>query len=154
MPAYPLYKKRSAGVLKHCRRFSSQRVLARMTSPTVFYQGPVVTREEALSKKLTYYFTGISCRNGHIDERITISCKCRTCLRAARIKERQRNLARYKNCEKTYRHNNKEKISARDKAYRDKKLDHIKVRQKLYYQKNKENITNNRHNIIKIIKIR
>jgi hypothetical protein len=65
MPLAALYKNETAMRYQRIRRFSSQRVLARMTSPTVLYHGPIVTREEALSKQLTYYFTGTPCRNEH-----------------------------------------------------------------------------------------
>lgn len=45
------------------------------------YSGPIVTLENARSLGLLRYFTGKSCKNGHIDERATINSACITCKR-------------------------------------------------------------------------
>lgn len=39
----------------------------------------IVSRKEALSKGLTTYFTGKSCKQGHVSERRTSNCHCVTC---------------------------------------------------------------------------
>jgi len=52
-----------------------------MAEVTIHYAGPLVTREEAKSQKLTRYFTGIACSNGHIEQRLTCNGKCFTCSR-------------------------------------------------------------------------
>jgi hypothetical protein len=43
-----------------------------------------ITRKEALSKNLSYYFTGKPCRNGHICLRQTRSGNCYICAQKAR----------------------------------------------------------------------
>lgn len=43
----------------------------------------IISRQEAQSLGLKRYFTGKSCKHGHIDERTIGSCSCFTCLRLA-----------------------------------------------------------------------
>lgn len=40
---------------------------------------PIVTRKEALEKRLTRYCTGKPCHRGHFADRYTLSCKCTIC---------------------------------------------------------------------------
>lgn len=40
----------------------------------------IITRRDAISQKLTKYFTGELCRNGHLAERYTSSAVCKDCL--------------------------------------------------------------------------
>jgi hypothetical protein len=40
-----------------------------MANDYVPYDGPIVTRAEALARGLTRYFTGKPCKRGHISER-------------------------------------------------------------------------------------
>jgi len=56
-----------------------------------------VSRQEAKQKKLTRYFTGKSCKHGHIVERLTVNgacCKCAS-LSAGIIQQRYRKEKRY-----------------------------------------------------------
>lgn len=39
-----------------------------------------VSRQEAISRKLSRYFTGKACRSGHIAERYTVSSSCVECV--------------------------------------------------------------------------
>lgn len=43
------------------------------------YDGQIVTRKTAISKNLKLYFDGIRCKNGHLAQRNTKSCKCVIC---------------------------------------------------------------------------
>lgn len=67
----------------------------------------VVTRKEACQAKLTRYFLGVPCRNGHICERYTNSAHCVECDKIDR---------------KKYRNTHRESIKAQTKRYRAKKL--------------------------------
>lgn len=41
----------------------------------------IITRQQALSLRLSKYFTGEPCKNGHVAERYTYSCTCQLCIR-------------------------------------------------------------------------
>lgn len=47
-------------------------------------QMEIITRQDAIQSRLSKYFTGVACRNGHIAERYTQSSVCKDCLRPAR----------------------------------------------------------------------
>ena len=56
---------------------------------TTHYEGPIVTRDEALARELKRYFTGETCPRGHIAERFTTvgqySGSCCECNRARQL---------------------------------------------------------------------
>jgi len=80
----------------------------------------IVTRQEAIEKKLKYYFTGKPCKRGHISER-TISCICVQC---------------HKENGEKYRNENKEKIKKYSVENRHKYYSTEKRRKQ--YRKNVE----------------
>ncbi|PPD55485.1 MAG: hypothetical protein CTY12_00485 [Methylotenera sp.] len=41
----------------------------------------IITRKQAIEQKLKYYYTGIPCKRGHIDRRLTSVSTCCTCIR-------------------------------------------------------------------------
>ena len=49
----------------------------------------IISREEAIKKGLTRYFTGLPCVNGHISERSTADRNCRACVNERRSKKTQ-----------------------------------------------------------------
>lgn len=51
-----------------------------MAEITVHYEGPIVTRPEAMALGLKRYFTGKPCKHGHVDERYISSKQCVRCL--------------------------------------------------------------------------
>ena len=52
-----------------------------MAKPYVPYEGPLVTKAEAIAKGLKFYFLGSRCRRmDHLSERLVSSGNCRTCL--------------------------------------------------------------------------
>lgn len=57
----------------------------------------IISREEAIKKKLKRYYTGKECKNGHFSERKTINGQCIQCAysiykkRYERIKEALKN---------------------------------------------------------------
>lgn len=46
-----------------------------------------ITREQALSKGLKFYYTGKPCKNGHDTHRWTHNRQCRMCMKAHNFKE-------------------------------------------------------------------
>ena len=46
-----------------------------------------ITREQALSKGLKFYYTGKLCKNGHDTHRWTYNRQCRLCLKSHKFKE-------------------------------------------------------------------
>jgi hypothetical protein len=56
-------------------------------SPSLDYSGPIVTRDTAKAQGLTRFFTGETCRAGHIAQRMVSNRVCCTCL-AARTRAR------------------------------------------------------------------
>jgi 5-methylcytosine-specific restriction endonuclease McrA len=51
--------------------------------PEVLYDGPVLSRQEAIKTGQTRYFTGKVCPKGHVDQRGTANKACISCLNAA-----------------------------------------------------------------------
>ena len=46
-----------------------------------------ITREQALSKGLKFYYTGKTCKNGHDTHRWSHNRQCRLCLKSHKFKE-------------------------------------------------------------------
>jgi hypothetical protein len=69
----------------------------------ILYQGPIVTRDEARSKGLLRFFTGIPCPHGHIDERYV---SCNRCVECALI-----------SANKTYHENHDREVERRRDYY-------------------------------------
>jgi hypothetical protein len=53
-----------------------------MAEVTVFYEGPVVTRRDAMALGLKRYFTGRACIHGHVAERTVAQRSCLICRRS------------------------------------------------------------------------
>jgi hypothetical protein len=50
----------------------------------------VMTREQAIERGATRYYTGGPCRHGHDAERYTLNGSCVTCTREAKIEHNKR----------------------------------------------------------------
>ena len=72
----------------------------------------IISREEAKSQGLQLYFTGVLCRNKHIDQRYVSSKRCRTCIVNLNAKFRKNHLEDMRNRERAYRNANKNKRRA------------------------------------------
>ena len=55
----------------------------------------VLTKEEALEKGLTFYFTGKPCKHGHISERLVKGGSCKECKNTISAKKREENREKY-----------------------------------------------------------
>ncbi len=85
----------------------------------------VISKYEANVLDLKYYFTGLKCKNGHIDKRRVSNSDCMSCR-----KERG----------ERYKIDNREKVLARNKRYRENNKDKTLA----YQVKNKERIAKNK----------
>ena len=123
---------------------------AALTKPYVAYDGPVVTRVEAIERGLKRYFTGTECPHGHLSEKIVSSRGCMQCLaekNARLVKEGYfRKWIKKKNSETpgySRRHDpDGAKANARRRARRadpEKKAKELQYERDLY-QKNREEI--------------
>jgi hypothetical protein len=82
--------------------------------------GPFISREQAKTQGIKWYFTGIPCKHGHIDVRQLVNQCCRTCgnkrLREAYAKNPQKDIDRVRR----YQIANPEGTSLRRKKSADK----------------------------------
>lgn len=109
----------------------------------------LISREEARTRGLVSYFTGVLCKNDHLDKRYTHTGICYACKRARasrwyknspqivkQINDRSRakNPDRVKATQNRWNENNKEKLRKikrrNKKKHRDKYLEADKIRQK------------------------
>lgn len=113
----------------------------------------VISRKEAKAQGLKFYFTGKTCKFGHVTERYAGNGVCVECHSGQQAEYRQNNkklLAGYnaeyqKNNKKRlsvysaeYRANNKDRISERDAKYRANNKERISEYNAEWYQNNKE----------------
>lgn len=104
----------------------------------------IISRQEAKSKGIEFYFTGKSCKHGHIALRKVNNKKCTECIKIENSSEskkrymteyRKQNRQKIREINLAYRLNNKEKIAAKDKRY-------YESHGKLVYQRRKEYFSN------------
>ncbi len=84
--------------------------------------GRIITRPEALEQGRKYYFTGKPCKNGHVDWRFVISCRCATCDKAYKARHRRNNREREnERCRVWYRKNKRRKSEYDANWYKNNK---------------------------------
>lgn len=100
----------------------------------------VITRKEAKALGLIRYFTGQSCRFGHVCERYTNNSHCLECepAEAARYRERHRQVIREKNAR--YRRLNKDALNEKHREYRAQNLAKIAKKDQEYRIANREKL--------------
>lgn len=81
----------------------------------------IVSLEDARSKKLKYYFTGIKCSRGHVNERLVINRSCKICFSL--------NSAKYSKSEKRKAYYREYTKSEKFKQWRSKYLQLEKVKE-------------------------
>lgn len=99
----------------------------------------VVTKAEAVSQNLEYYFTGKPCKNGHTSRRFTSDSKGRTCEKCYReyhVKNKERIAITHAKS----RASNRQALCERSKSYRTNNLEHCKKRDKQRYENKKEEV--------------
>jgi Recombination endonuclease VII len=91
-----------------------------MAEVIVLYDGPIVSRAEALSQNYARYFTGKPCRHGHIAERL-ICGHCSACQTGAARKSREafrkRERARLREEQRKWREANRDKDRAASRRW-------------------------------------
>lgn len=99
-----------------------------------------ISRQDAIKKGLSYYFTGVPCKHGHVAKRHVKACVCVECLAIWRKSDKGK---RWKK-EYNRKPGVKEKSRVQAKAYhaenRESCLEKMKVRNKKYYILNREQI--------------
>lgn len=99
------------------------------------------TRKEALLRGDTQYFTGKSCKHGHVSARRAATGECLACRDVAVAVWRSKNPERVKQHNLTQYAKFSDKISAGARAYREKNRDKV-IAQKREYAKNNRHIFN------------
>lgn len=100
------------------------------------------TRQAAKECGSKYYYTGETCKNGHIDKRHAHNSLCLSCNAKSVIKNKDRIAER----DRIYKAKNKARTSARMKIYLLSNKEEINSRQKLYLLNNKEKVNRLRKN--------
>lgn len=96
----------------------------------------IILRKQAKKEKLTRYFTGKQCKNGHVAERFTSTGKCSECSKGWCKDYSSRNTEKEKERGRRYRADNHSEILAKEKEYRDKNKDLVNARCRASAKKN------------------
>ncbi len=107
---------------------------------------PIITRKDAISQGLSYYFTGKPCKHGHLSKRFAVCGKCYECHEERRktdsykekvkerlIKNRDKMNAQRAEYRRKWRANNKERDRQNDRNYKQKNKAKILERQRERY---------------------
>lgn len=92
-----------------------------------------VSRAEAKKSGLKRYFTGQSCKFGHVSERITSSAVCFICNGLKRKRQYDDNIEKEREKSRNYRKNNKEKTRRTWERWKNSNSDYYEN----YYKNNK-----------------
>jgi len=100
----------------------------------------IITRKDALEKKLKRYFTGKPCKHGHTSERRTHNGECLECLKLYNKTYSQKPHVKdlRKKWHAKFRKENKEEIVKKQRAYRQKNKDRVREYDKNWKLENKE----------------
>ena len=109
-----------------------------MANATVFYEGPLVTREEAKRQGLAFYYSGIPCPKAHVDLRYTASNRCRACRLASKRAEYHRNRHCYAKRMASYRKLNAVALTEQRAGFRKINRERLMAGQRLYYAANRD----------------
>lgn len=100
----------------------------------------IISRDEAISQGLKYYFTGKPCKRGHVASILVSTGQCCEC-NSERAKDYyNKNKDKITEQRKDYRKQNKNKISEGMKGYYKQNKDKLSKRKKNYYKQNKDKI--------------
>lgn len=96
------------------------------------------SRGEAKASGSVSYFTGKSCKNGHVDERFTINGGCRSCQEERRQIAKFEDIERWKASQRDYRERNKEKERDRQRKWAAENREKVNLRAARYYERHTE----------------
>lgn len=119
------------------------------------YDGPIVTRQDAIAAGLKRYFTGRACKRGHLSERALPKSECATCKlngradsyasniqdnRAAASKWYHENLERGREYRRNYARSHPEETKLRCAAWYLDNKDRAKVNNDIWKTNNKDKV--------------
>lgn len=78
----------------------------------------IITRKEAKVKGLTHYFTGKSCKRGHIAPRQIVSQNCTACVQEWKARDRKSNPEKHRRYRRDDYERRKDEVLAQQKQYR------------------------------------
>lgn len=116
------------------RPINSNGVQIAVTKIQVLYDGPIVKRADAIGRNLNHYFTGKTCKHGHVDQRYTKNRKCVSCSRRQGLDYYHNNKDKIKD----YRIENREKFLEYFKLYNLKNIEKRREQASLRYNENKD----------------
>lgn len=96
----------------------------------------IISREDAKSMGLVHYFTGKSCKHGHISRRIVSDTHCCDCLKEKGARYRKENAAEVRCILQKWYERNAAKVSEQGARYRAENVEKIKASHKKYRSKN------------------
>lgn len=94
----------------------------------------IISKSQAKSLGIKFYFTGKPCKHGHIAERMVSKSTCRECNRVNGLKYYKENKPEISLYNKQYREENKEQIA----TYRKENKERARKANKDYYASNKD----------------
>jgi hypothetical protein len=96
----------------------------------------IITRKEAKEQGLKFYFTGKTCKHGHVSKRHVDNAGCVECMKTTQ-REWRREKPEYM---EKYRQNNKDNIKKSMKQYYKKNIEKYKKYNKQYCKENSDKI--------------
>lgn len=100
----------------------------------------IIKKNCAKEQGLTYYFTGKSCKNGHVNKRFVCSGVCYSCHQRDWKKQYQKDPSKVLRKSKEHYARNKERLSEQHKEwYKHNKDTHLQ-NMRAYYQNNRDTI--------------
>ena len=100
----------------------------------------IISREDAIKIGQAWFFSGVPCKNGHIDKKGTKRWNCYQCTRELSKIRRQKNKEKISEQKKAYYRRNAEKINKKAKDNYPNVKEERQSYLKEYYQKNKEKL--------------
>lgn len=100
----------------------------------------IISRKEAISKNMSFYFTGKECSKGHVANRYVNSANCVQCNIDFHAKRRVEKQNEIKLANKLWRENNSEYIYKKNKEWKEKNPEKVRLSSKKYYEKSKEKL--------------
>lgn len=114
-----------------------------LAKPYVPYDGPIVTRKEAIENNLKKYFTGQKCSRGHIFERCVKHHQCIQCRRELNREKYLRDSSYFKNyyiknkqrkyeTDRVWKSNNRDRVCGYAKNYRENNPEKARANSRAY----------------------
>jgi len=105
----------------------------------------IISRQEAKKLELTHYYTGKSCKHGHVSYRYVNDGKCSECVKNKVAKWNVNNKDRKRSTDKAYYENNKSEILHRVSEYRVTNSEVIKRKLREYTKTEKHRLTRKKY---------